>query len=113
MMRAWKRIWAAVCLCALLCPGLAAADTDGFGTSYTYTYDYWEEPQQSPDAYRVATVIDSMTLGMDKLDNAGSCAPEPLCHGETCYICDTGNNRILEIIRKDGQLHGHPGDYRK
>ena len=101
MMRAWKRIWAAVCLCALLCPGLAAADTDGFGTSYTYTYDYWEEPQQSPDAYRVATVIDSMSLGMDSLEGKRIMRPQSLyARGEMLYICDTGNNRIIEIRRE-------------
>ena len=100
-----KRIWAALCcLTLLLAMVLPAAAEDGFSTSYTYTYDYWEDVQESPDAYRVATVIDSMTLGMDKLDNRRLTRAQSLfAIGDTLYICDTGNNRILEIIRKDGQ----------
>ena len=43
-------------LMLLSCFG-ALAD-DGFHTSYTYTYDYWEEVQESPDAYKVANVVD-------------------------------------------------------
>ena len=100
-----KRIWAALCcLTLLLAMVLPAAAEDGFSTSYTYTYDYWEDVQESPDAYRVATVIDSMTLGMDKLDNRRLTRAQSLfAIGDALYICDTGNNRILEIIRKDGQ----------
>ena len=100
-----KRIWAALCCLTLrLAMVLPAAAEDGFSTSYTYTYDYWEDVQESPDAYRVATVIDSMTLGMDKLDNRRLTRAQSLfAIGDTLYICDTGNNRILEIIRKDGQ----------
>lgn len=93
-------------LCALLiltlltAAGTAGAD-DGFSTSYTYTYDYWEDPQQSPDAYRVATVIDSVTLGLDKLDNTRLARPQSMyARGDMLYICDTFNNRILEIRRR-------------
>lgn len=74
---------------------------DGFSTSYTYTYDYWEEPQQSPDAYRVATVIDSMTLGLENLDGKRLTRPQSLyARDQYLYVCDTSNNRIVEILRK-------------
>ncbi len=87
-------------LTLLATAGTAGAD-DGFSTSYTYTYDYWEDPQQSPDAYRVATVIDSVTLGLDKLDNTRLTRPQSMyARGDMLYICDTFNNRILEIRRR-------------
>ena len=68
-MKRTKKIWAALLCLMLLLTSLAMGDTDGFSTSYTYTYDYWEDVQSSPDAYRVATVIDSMTLGLENLEN--------------------------------------------
>ena len=81
--------------------GAAMAD-DGFSTSYTYTYDYWEDPQESPDAYRVATVVDSMTLGLDALEGERLNRPQSLyARGDMLYICDTNNNRVIEV-RRDG-----------
>ncbi len=84
-------------LCLTWGSSLAA---DGFSTSYTYTYDYWEDVQESPDAYRVATVIDSMTLGLDRLENTRLNKPQSLyARGNLLYIVDTNNNRILELVR--------------
>ena len=31
---------------------------DGFSTSYSYIYDYWEDVQMAPDPYRVELIID-------------------------------------------------------
>ena len=99
-MRATKRAWAVLCCLVMAVIAAAAYADDGFSTSYTYTYDYWEDVQQSPDAYRVATVIDSMTLGLDSLDNVRLNRPQSLyVRGDMLYICDTNNNRILEIQR--------------
>ena len=99
-MRATKRVWAVLCCLVMIMTTAAAYADDGFSTSYTYTYDYWEDVQQSPDAYRVATVIDSMTLGLDNLDNVRINRPQSLyVRGDMLYICDTNNNRILEIQR--------------
>ena len=79
----------------------AAYADDGFSTSYTYIYDYWEDVQESPDAYRVATVIDTMTLGLENLENIRINKAQSLyARGNLLYICDTNNNRILEIERK-------------
>ncbi len=63
-------------------------------TSYTYTYDYWEEYQECPDAYTVCKVFTSVELGLEKkLKN-----PQGITVvGDTIYICDTGNNRIIEL----------------
>ena len=41
---------------------------DGFSTSYSYNYDYWGDVQMTPDPYRVLTVIDSSSLGLEQLD---------------------------------------------
>ena len=86
------------CLVLLQTAGLAE---DGFSTSYTYTYDYWEDVQESPDAYRVATVIDSMSLGLENLENSRINKAQSLfVRNQFIYVCDTNNNRILEIERK-------------
>lgn len=63
---------------------------------YTYNYDWWGDVQYSPDAYGVAGVFTAVELGLD----SGLKAPENLfVHGSMIYICDTGNNRILELER--------------
>lgn len=73
---------------------------DGFSTSYTYNYNYWNEVHASPDAYRVATVLDSMSLGLDNLNGQRMSKPQSLfVRGNDLYICDTGNNRILQVHR--------------
>ena len=70
---------------------------DGFSTSYTYTYDYYEDVMESPDAYRVCATISSMSLGTTDFNK-----PESLfVRGDNLYIVDTGNNRILQVLCKD------------
>lgn len=104
-MKTMKRIMLALCCLAMLLPAAASASGDGFHTSYTYTYDYWEEVQESPDAYRVANVIDSMSLGLDRLENIRLNRPQSLyARGDLLYVCDTGNDRILELKRKDNNF---------
>ncbi len=74
----------------------ALAESDGFSSVYTYNYDYWGELRESPDAYRVQQVIYSGSLGLDK----SMSRPQSLfVQGEDLYVCDTGNNRILELHR--------------
>ena len=73
-----------------------AASSDGFATSYTYNYDYWNEVCPSPDAYRVSTVVTSAMLGLDESIRR----PQSLyVRGNELYLVDTGNNRILQIRR--------------
>ena len=87
-----------LCVLILLTPGISLAANDGYSSSYTYTYDYWEDVQQSPDAYRVESMIDSVTLGLDNLDGIRIRKPEALfAAGNDLYLCDTGNNRIIQI----------------
>ncbi|MBR2662597.1 MAG: hypothetical protein IKE25_02670 [Clostridia bacterium] len=100
-MKKSRRVWAVLCCLALLLSVSTATADDGFSTSYTYTYDYWEEPQESPDAYRVATVIDSMTLGLENLEGVRISKAQSLyVRDNLLYVCDTSNNRIIEILRK-------------
>lgn len=91
----------ALCLAAmLLMPlSLALAGDDGYSSTYTYNYDYWNEMHESPDAYRVTDVIYSGTLG---LENAMRRPQALFVQGEDLYVVDTGNNRILHIRRKNG-----------
>ena len=61
--------------------------------SYTYNYDYWGDVQNSPDAYTVTKVFASVDFGLDvNMKN-----PQGLfVKDNTLYVCDTGNNRILQ-----------------
>lgn len=67
-------------------------------TGYTYGYDWWGDVQYSPDAYKTVAVYTAVELGLDTKLNA----PQGLfVTGNSIYLCDTGNNRILELERRD------------
>ncbi len=95
----------AIILALLLLPvSIAAAAQDGFSTSYTYNFDYWGDVQESPDAYRVQTVLDSTTLGMENLEGKSINRPQALyVRDDDIYVCDTANNRIIQIHREKTQ----------
>ena len=77
---------------------------DGYSTSYTYTYDYWGDVQESPDAYRIKTVIDTVSLGLENLGGVKLTKPQSLyVRGHDLYIVDTPNNRILQVAYRDLQ----------
>ena len=64
--------------------------------SYTYNYDYWGDVQDSPDLYSVTRVFTSADLGLD----VKMSAPQGVyIHDDSVFICDTGNNRIIELKR--------------
>ena len=91
----------ALCLAAMLLMPLtlALAGDDGYSSTYTYNYDYWNEMHESPDAYRVTDVIYSGTLGLETPMRG----PQSLfVQGEDMYVVDTGNNRILQLHRENG-----------
>lgn len=78
----------------LLCFSLeACAETQ---TGYTYNYDVWGEVVYSPDAYTVAGVFTAVDLG---LEDAFKSPQGMFVYENYIYICDTGNNRILELER--------------
>lgn len=93
-MRRLLAILAALLILLPLCVAYAAED--GYSSTYTYNYDYWSELRESPDAYRVDTVIYSTTLGLEKAMRS----PRSLfVRDQDLYIVDTGNNRILQLTR--------------
>ena len=97
MKRLAKRIGAlaAACLMVLMSAPITAQAAE---TGYTYTFDYWGDVQYSPDAYEVAGVFTSVELGLEKKLSS----PQGMfVYKDYIYICDTGNNRILEIQRTD------------
>ena len=82
----------------------ASLKEDGFSTSYTYNYDYWGDVQMSPDPYRVETIIDSMSLGLENLEGKLISKPQSIfIRNNDVYLVDSGNNRILQIRYKDGK----------
>lgn len=62
--------------------------------TFTYNYDWWGDVQGSPDFYTVSGVFTSVDLGLDK----NLSAPQGLFVADgMIYLCDTGNNRIIEL----------------
>ena len=76
----------------------AFADDDDW---YTYTYSYWKEETASPNAYSVTNTL----YGMDVDPEIGNLSdPRGLfCIDGRVFACDTGNNRIVEMYKEDGQ----------
>lgn len=95
-------------LCLALCLALwltlcaaALAANDGFSRVYTYNYDYWGELRESPNAYRAEQTLYSVTLGLETPMRK----PQSLfVRDSDLYVCDTGNNRILQLTREEGRF---------
>ena len=96
------RLTALVLVLSMLLPmGLAFASSDGHNSIYTYNYDFWDDYKETPDAYRVDQVIFSSTLGLETPMRR----PQSLyILDEEIFVCDTGNNRVLQIHR-EGDLY--------
>lgn len=97
-----KKIYAKLALAAaVLCSVLLVTDTvyadDAWVKGYTYNYDYWEKIQYCPDAFSVVNTYTAVDIGLsDGFRNPSGM----FVRGDRVYICDTGNNRILEIQRE-------------
>ena len=76
-----------VILAGLLCSNL-------FAKGDTYTYNFWDDIEKSPDAYRVSHVVYAADLQLDKaLKN-----PQSLfANGNRLYVADSDNNRFIEL----------------
>ena len=97
-----KKLMKNLCVTVLLAlltlslPVCAYADASTGDTSYTYNLDYWGDVQDSPDFYTVSKVVTSSDLQLDVKMKS----PEGLfMYKDLLYVCDTGNNRILELQR--------------
>lgn len=78
----------------------ALAVDDGYPSTYTYNYDYWEDIRESPNAYRVDKVIYAGDLGLDTLMKR----PQSIyIRNNDIYVVDTGNNRIIQIDRQGSE----------
>lgn len=98
MKKITKRLVALLASAVVMLGSSLVVSADDLG--YTYNYDFWGDVQYSPDAYTVAGVFTAADLGLEqKMLN-----PQGLyvC-GDLIYICDTGNNRILELERTGTQ----------
>lgn len=67
-------------------------------TNYTYTYNQWNTPIPSPDAYRVTAYILGQHLYFNGENLGQFREPQDLhAHGNLLYLADTGNNRIIVL----------------
>lgn len=68
--------------------------------NYTYTYDYWGDERESPDAYSPQMIIRGSDLGIgDFKDPQGMFVKDQLI-----YVCDTGNDRIVILERTETEV---------
>ena len=94
-----KRYFNLVLALAVLVSVLAASDTvyaqeDAWIKGYTYNYDFWGDIQYCPDAYDVVGVFTAVDIGLtDGFKNPSGL----FVRDNKVYICDTGNNRIVEL----------------
>ena len=82
-----RKILLTITLLFTLCSAL-------FAKADTYTYNFWDEIEKSPDTYRVSHILYASDLGLDKaLKNPSSLFAD----GNTLYLVDTDNNRIVVL----------------
>jgi tetratricopeptide (TPR) repeat protein len=70
------------------------------GTLYTYTYDYWGIYRESPDAFKATSFITGESLGIGDFKDPGGM----FVKDNRIYVCDTGNNRIVVLEKKDNDV---------
>ena len=87
-------------LVSLIAAGIVPVRAQAGEPSYTYIYDYWGDIQDCPDLYSVSKVFTSTDLGLE----LNMKAPEGMTvYGNLIYICDTGNNRIIELEKHSAE----------
>lgn len=87
-------------LCAVVLVATIPLSAEAKDKSYTYNYDYWGDVQDAPDSYTTSKVFTSSDIGLE--DNFKQ--PQGLTvYKDLIYVCDTGNNRIVEISRPTPQ----------
>ena len=85
-MKNTKFLFAGLLIC-LFCSNL-------FAKGDTYTYNYWDDPENSPDAYRVSHVLYADDLKLDvPLKNPQSV----FAWNNHIFVADTDNSRIIEL----------------
>ena len=100
MKNRFVRIFASICAVVMVATLLVPINAQAADKSYCYNYDYWGDVQDAPNSYSVSRVFTSSDLGLDTNFNA----PKGLTvAGDLIYLCDTGNNRIIELSRPTAQ----------
>ena len=65
-----------------------------FAKGETYSYDYWDDIEKSPDSYRVSHMVYAPDLGLETaLKNPSSL----FAIDNYLYVVDTDNNRIIKL----------------
>lgn len=96
-MKAIRRWGTVVLTLLLLLPALAMPGTAAVQeTAYAYVYDSYGTANESPTPYQTNYQIDVSAYGIDTLKAAGSL----FVYRDDLYICDTGNNRIIQLALK-------------
>ena len=89
---------AAVALTGVLSIPSENVFADDANTTYSYTYDIWGDFQSSPDAYRATMQISGASVSTEELQIGNFIEPQgQFVRGNKLFVCDTGNNRIVEI----------------
>lgn len=87
-------------ICAVVVAFMFALPVSAKDKSYSYNYDYWGDVQDAPSSYAVCRVFTSSDLGLDvNMKNPSGLTVA----GDLVYICDSGNNRIIECSRPTPQ----------
>ena len=88
-----KRLLLTLIFICCACVNISAKDD-------TYIYDYWNSIQNSPDAYRVSSVLYADDLKLEsQLKNPSSI----FCFDNLVFLVDTDNNRILEFTYNENK----------
>lgn len=88
-----KTAIAAAAAFTLTC-SLFVSNAAAIASSYTYSYDWWAEDRESPNAYVPANVYTGIDFDTTNLKNPQSI----FTVDNNLYICDTGNSRILHLV---------------
>lgn len=91
MKKCYRRLTAALCSAALLCPGTFNLTAGADDPAQTYNYDLWDEAVPSQAGYIAERSVSGTDLGIKGFDEPS----DIFCDGETFYIADTKNDRIV------------------
>ena len=84
-----------VCLLLIITALMPIQKVSAETSFYTYNYDWYGVEMESPDAYTAEDILLGSTLGIgDFRDPKGL-----FVRGETIYVVDSGNNRIVEVTK--------------
>lgn len=93
-MKLKKIVQRSICLLSALLLLAPAGTAKAENNYYTYTYDYFSDVMESPDAYSAQARIFGIDFGIGDFSQ-----PQGMyAAGNSIYVADTGNNRIVELF---------------